>query len=110
ASPDYLYLNIICEKKFYSCNAIFGKLINNLFDAGGVAFPVPLPLFSFTPLTDVVVTGPAPFFNISANSAQANVLYRIFITKISSFGVSSGYKNFFFINHDSVFFGITVSI
>src|SRR5690606_1606682 len=110
ASPDYPYLNRVGETKFYSGYAIFGKLINNLFDAGGVAFPVPLPLFSFTPLTDVVVTGPAPFFNISANSAQANVLYRIFITKISSFGVSSGYKNFFFINQDSALIGTTISI
>lgn len=96
ASPDYPYLNRVGESKFYSGYAIFGQLINNLTNVSIGTPPVPLPKFSFTPivLEDESAPNDEGFFQF--NSGQAAVSYNLFISRVSSKGVTAPYKNQFY--------------
>lgn len=96
ASPDYPYLNRVGETKFYSGYAIFGQLVNNLSLGQYANTPVPLPKFSFEPPDEYNFDGfpLAPTF--SASGAQIGINYRLFVSRVSSVGISNSYKNQFF--------------
>ena len=100
ASPDYPYLNRVGETKYYSGYAIFCQLANNSQAADIYTVPVPLPKFSFTPLTNVEFLLSYPDLEVNAEDAQNGVSYRFFMSRISSVGISNSYKNQFFIGKD----------
>ena len=101
ASPEYPYLNRVGETKYYSGYAIYAKLRNNAILGGGVDIPVPLPKFSFTPLVLEDSSPPNDEGFLQFNSGQANCMYNLFMTRISSVGVSNSYKNFYFIRRSA---------
>lgn len=96
ASPDYPYLNRVGETKFYSGYAIFGQLVNNLSLGQFAVTPIPLPKFSFTPLSDVNIDDMPDEQFFEASSGQTGITYRLFVTRSSSVGISNAYKNHFF--------------
>lgn len=97
ASPDYPYLNRVGETKFYSGYAIFTKLRNNGLNVGFSGIPVPLPKVTFNPITGSQVFIAGGNIQGSIISSQTGIMYRFFMSKISSMGISNPYKNQFFI-------------
>lgn len=104
ASPEYTYLNRVGETKNYSGYAIYNMLKNNVVntfsESISPAIPVPLPRFSFTPLTSITFASYEGDLEINALSAQPGVSYRFFMTKILSAGISAGYKNKYYMHSD----------
>lgn len=100
ASPDYPYLNRVGETKFYSGYAIFTQLVNNLAGNSFSVTPVPLPKFSFTPLTNLDFTDPYNEGFFEGRNGQEGVVYRLFVTRVSSVGISSPYKNHFYMSQE----------
>ena len=96
ASPDYPYLNRVGETKYYSGYAIYAQLRNNAILGGSVDVPVPLPKFSFTPLTLTESSVPSDEGFVQFNGGQSGCIYNLFMTRISSVGISNSYKNMFF--------------
>lgn len=99
ASPSYPYLNRVGETKYYSGFAIFTKLRNNLLNIGALALPTPLPLTSFPPLLSPAVTFSAGGFQISSLGTYSVATYRLFMSRPASRGITSSYKNQFFITN-----------
>src|SRR5690606_17245537 len=98
ASPDYPYLKRVGETKFYSGYAIYTQLRNNALNVSFSGVPIPLPKFTFTPLSGGAIVGLPGLGHFVAGSAQTGVIYQLFTTRISSNGISFPYKNHFFIS------------
>lgn len=98
ASSSYPYLNRVGETKFYSGYAIFCQLRNNQINAGLTPQHLPLPKFSFTAATTATLVESGTFINWTFNPPQNGVEYRLFLTRPASAGVTSGYKNAYFVH------------
>lgn len=100
ASPSYPYLNRVGETKYYSGFAIFTKLRNNLLNINQTPTPAPLPLFTFPPLIGATLTESSDVFTIAtASGDDISATYRLFVTAPHSKGITSSYKNHFFITN-----------
>ena len=102
ASPEYTYLNRVGDTKNYSGYAIYTMLRNNVINMGAqdppILIPTPLPRFSFTPFTFFEVSDGPHDLTFTGNGAQAGVSYRIFVTQANSKGITTGYKNYFYMD------------
>lgn len=97
ASPQYPYINRVGETKFYSGFAIFTKLYNNLSDSTDQQYISPLPKFSFNPPESWAMFEDPPGISLILNGGENFVRYRLFMSRPQSVGVTSSYKNQFFI-------------
>ena len=99
ASPDYTYLNRVGETKNYSGYAIFCQLANNVIntfnEVHSPAIPIPLPRITFPHVTSFTVSGDHNSLRWAVNPTKAGFQYRLFMSIISSPGVSQGYRNKF---------------
>lgn len=97
ASPQYPYINRVGETKFYSGFAIFTKLYNNLSDTYDVQYISPLPKFSFNQPQSCDMFEDPPGISLILNGGENFVRYRLFMSRPQSVGVTSSYKNMFYI-------------
>lgn len=98
ASPQYSYINRVGETKFYSGFAIFTKLYNNLSDASDPQNISPLPKKSFTAPTSWAMYESGGNINLDMQGGENFVNYRLFSSRPQSVGITSSYKNQFFIS------------
>jgi len=99
ASSSYPYLNRVGETKYYSGYAIYCKLRNNKLNVGTSGLPVPLPLFTFPPLSGAAIVQVGTAFTVSSAGDDIEATYRLFTSRPASKGISNSYKNQFFISN-----------
>lgn len=97
ASPQYPYINRVGETKFYSGFSIFTMLYNNLSIDSDVQYINPLPRFSFSTPSSWAMYESGGQIRLDMQGGQNEVLYRLFMSRPQSVGVTSSYKNQFFI-------------
>lgn len=102
ASSEYPYLNRVGETKYYSGYAIYSQLRNNVLASlqDPPFLPVPLPKFTFTPISFVSSGDYPDDFYIEMGNGQPGVTYRFFMTLIGSEGISSSHKNLFYMTSE----------
>ena len=110
ASPEYPYLNRVGDTKYYSGYAIFGQLRNNGASVGLSSLPIALPKVTFVPPSSFAITGTSTTLTAQIGSPTVGVMYRVFMTRVSSKGISSPYKNHFFIESDVAVSTATMNI
>ena len=97
ASPDYPYLNRIGETKFYSGYAIFAQLKNNGINVAFSGLPIPLPRITFASIAGSQVFVDAGNLKAQIVNSEIGKIYQVFVSGFKSNGVSSAYKNQFFV-------------
>lgn len=97
ATSEYSYINRVGETKYYSGFHIFAQLNQNQITSGSENVYAPLPKFSFlSPSFYDMYTSSTKIY-LEYNNAESRVSYRLFASRPSSVGISTGYKNQFYI-------------